>query len=292
MATVKFLVEETSASITSSGAEVVEQYLVTDLGGPEPGRAWLATQQSGIPRYGDRHPTVPGVSVDSISVRPETDSPKTFRVAVTSRRPVIDSSDSGDEDEIDDQDYGSLEFFYLTRDVETQFDADGDQITVAHTFGEDDPHGRSGLTITQGGTIQIQTWQQGIRFSRRESESPASLQGVYGSRLNRSAWNGYDPLTVMCVGIDGSTDDGGVTWQVNYSFMLDPYSNWKKDVVFSDEERSGDPPPGLVRDVGYKTLAAYQTIDFAPLSIDFSRMRRKPSGGRRGRSPIGYPLFL
>ena len=286
MAVVQHVVEESSATVTSAGIEVVDVYVVRDLSGPPGARPYLATQQGGIPRWGQGHPTIAGISVDSVSCRPEDTS--TFRITVTSRRPVIDSADSGDPDEIDDQDYGTLEFFYQTRDVETQFDADGKQITVSHTFITDPEHGRAGLTFTQAGTVQIQTWQQGVRFSRRESDNPAELQGVYGNKLNATRWNGYDERSVMCIGIDGATTDGGVTWQVNYAFALDPYQGWKKDVLFSDDKRNGDPPTGLITGIGYKSVDVYPVVDFSPLSIDFSRMRRKTSGGRSGRSPVAF----
>ncbi len=289
MAVVKFLVAESSASIGEGGVEVVDQYLVSGLTGPVSARAWLATQQSGIPRYGDRHPAIAGISADSVSCRAE--DTETFRVTVTSRRPQVSVASGSSETEVDEQDFGTLEFFYLTRDVETQFDAKGSQITVSHTFDSTDAEfGRDGLTFTQAGTVQIQTWQQGIRFSRRESKSPADLQGVYGMRLNSSRWNGYDEKTVMCIGIDGDTSDGGQTWTVNYAFMLDPFLRWKKSVIFSDEKRGGDPPPNLKKGVGFKTVDVYQTIDFSGLNIDFSRLRRKTSGGTRGVSPIGYPI--
>lgn len=275
MAVVQYLIDESSATIGKDGVEATDVFLVTDLSGPPAARNWQAMLQGGIPQRGDRHPSIPGIFVETVSSRPVPDSPKQFKVVTVSRRPVVDDTDQQDEGQLDEQDFGVLEFFYVSREEQTQFDADGDQITVTHTYADDDPHKRGGLTVTQGGSVSIQTWQQGFRFTRRESKSPASLQSAFGTKLNNFRWNGYPEKTVMCVGIDGRTDDGGITWTVNYHFMLDPAGLWQKSVIFADPEEGGAPPKGITRkSAAVKTLDVYTTANFDALRINLSRLRK------------------
>lgn len=287
MATYKHLVDESSVTIGPDGIEATDVYIVSGVTGPASIRPYLATQRPGIPQYGDKHP-IKGLSIDSVTCRPEVDSPNTFRIITIARRPVIDSGSTGDEDEIDDADLGTLAFFYVQRDVQTQFDAQGSQITVTHTYAADDEHGRGGLIVTQGGEVTIQTWQQGIRYTRRESTAPASLQADYAGRLNEREWNGYPAKSILCVGIDGDTADGGASWSVNYVFMIDTFRNFKADVLFSDPMDGGKPPKGLKADKGYKSVDVYPVIDFNPLKIDFTNLRRSASSEARGKAPIGY----
>lgn len=291
MATFRHLVDESSVTIGPDGIEATDVYVVSAVTGPAAIRPYLATQRPGIPQYGDRHP-IKGLSIDSVTCRPEVDSPNTFRIVTVARRPVIDSGSTGDEDEIDETDLGTLSFFYTVRDQSTQFDADGNQITVTHTYTAADAHDRAGIEVTQGGEVSIQTWQQGIRYTRRESTAPASLQADYGGRLNEREWNGYPAKTVLCVGVDGETQDGGATWSVNYNFLLDTFRNFKADVLFADPEDGGKPPPGLVEGKGYKSVDVYPVVDFGPLRIDFTNLRRSASSEARGKAPIGYRRSL
>lgn len=288
---VKNLVSDAAVAIGADGIEATDSYLVSGLTGSAESRVWVATQQSGIPQYGDPHPAIPGIFVDSVSARPEAEDPAAFRVVVVSRRPVVDESDQPSATEIDEQDFGVLEYFYLSREEQTQFDANGDQITVTHTYADDDPHQRGGLTVTQGGSVSVQTWQQGFRYTRRESRNPADLQVVYGSRLNRSRWNGYDERTVMCVGVDGRTDDGGATWTVTYSFLLDRVGQWRRSAIFADPEEGGAPPKGIeLGSDAVKTLDVYPVVEFGGLRINLSRLRRS-ANSTPSSVQIGFSAF-
>lgn len=268
------LAEGTTARQTGDGLEVTETYLVTSVRGSKTTRIVNALREAGLPQYGDRHASDATISVDSMAATPASGDPEKILVAVTYRRPTVDSSDiGGGDDSTDGDDPGVLEVWSTGTQQQTQFDHRGVQIftTHAYTSGE-----RAGQTVTQGGTVEVYIPQVGIRLTRVERSNPLPAAGQMVGRINAASWNGYPRHAVLCVGVDGRTSDGGQTYEVTYTFAVDQ-DGWNARLIYVDPD-TGEVPIDVVPGLGYKSVQVYQEADYGKLNIDLTRGRRATGG--------------
>ena len=140
----------------------------------------------------------------------------------------------------------------------TNLDNAGDEIVVT-LAGQPD----------QLAEVDIQLPQTVIQFERRESVSPLANSLAYVGRVNSVGIGSLDVGTLLCLGIDGTSADNGLTWQVTYRFQYNP-DTWTATVVYIDPE-TDRPAEG----VNYGTSAGvvyadvYPTADFTALDLDW-----------------------
>lgn len=103
-----------------------------------------------------------------------------------------------------------------------------------------------------------------LTVGRLENTRPDTRKNLVEGTLNEFAWNGYAAKTVLCSAIDWSTDDGGVTFLVEYTFSI--RADWTVTVTHEDPFFPGKPLPESDPDW---TAAARTTRDMVPTS-DFS----------------------
>ena len=265
---------DATARITSNGLEVTESYLVEDIGGPPALRLINALSAGGVPQTGQSHSSTSDIQVDDASAALADSDPNKVIVTVTYRRPVVDGNSitndkgPGGATEVD---YGVLEVWTTSTETETGVDIDGKQITVSHTYTKGD---RAGTTVTQGANLAVQVPQSGFRLTRIEDASPLENAARFVGFTNISQWNGYKRKMVLCVGIDGRTSDGGLTYEVSYNFAVD-IDSWVQTVMFVDPE-TGTRPDDLVPFESLKYYEVYPSADFSGLNIDLTRSRRGP----------------
>ena len=128
--------------------------------------------------------------------------------------------------------------------------------------------------VTQGGEISVQVPRTQLSFTREEQSSTPGLRGLNNvGRVNLETFQGLPPGTWLCMDISfellvpGSTVAPIVpsTWRFTYRFKFDPEGH-DPAVVFIDPE-TGQPPPGLIEDEGFKTVPYYQAADFNLLEL-------------------------
>lgn len=236
------------------GVTVLEVWHVDGLSGAAASIQYAALNASGVPQKGEGHPYVPDVFVRSRDA--ENIAPDTVRLTITwTPRNGI----SGQPDETDP---GVLTISSALVTTTTEVDRDGNAITVSYTptTGE-----RAGITDPQGGSVELQVPQLVARLERRERFAPTTKAATYTGRVNAGNWNGYPPRTWLAMPIEGTTSDGGLSYQVRYEFIHRP-ETWDARVAYIDPV-TGKRPPDLVADVGIKSVRVYPEADFGPLGI-------------------------
>ena len=134
-------------------------------------------------------------------------------------------------------------------EIETDRDVGGTQITTTYDNATM-AHQATAFGVAKSLTV-----------ARLESTRPDSRKNVVEGTLNEFAWNGYASQTVLCSGIDWSSDDGGATWLVEYTFSIRP--DWTVTVTHEDPFFPGKPLPES--DPNW-TAAARTTRDMIPTS--------------------------
>lgn len=134
------------------------------------------------------------------------------------------------------------------------------QITVQHTFPADDAT-HPNETIVQGGEIKFQQVQSNFRFSGIiDTATPWFIEGSLLGHINSVRWKGKDPYTWLCTEVHYEALVPFVRYKFNFEFQHNP-DTWLPIAVFIDE-RTKNPPPGLVEDVGWKKIHKQPEANF------------------------------
>lgn len=248
-----------SISINSSGITVTKIGRASGIEGA--GDAYLkeVLDDAAMPDYGDQHPTINTIYLSDINIAPD-DCGKA-RIQLTYTTPDYTSAP------INDTGPGLIEVGATISEVDTEKDINGDQITVAHDFSSTDSD--RGVE-SQGGVVRTFMPQMRLRQSRKESVNPQSKANTYVGRVNSFGIWGYPAESLLCVGITGTSDDNGNSYNVTYEFQYNP-DGWGATAVFIDPE-TGRPPAGLATsgvNAGVVTVDVLQQINFSGLILSF-----------------------
>lgn len=89
-----------------------------------------------------------------------------------------------------------------------------------------DPTGTSGLQ--QPMRLPYYAQRSTFQYVLREAVDPGARSRTYSGRRNSATWKGLGMGTVMCLGIAGQSNDGGVTFSNTYQFGYDPDDFWNQ----------------------------------------------------------------
>ncbi len=144
------------------------------------------------------------------------------------------------------------------------------QITVQHTFPattdltltppriKDKLH--PGEIVVQGGEVQVTKIQKNFQVNGyMNTNTPWSFVNGIHNTVNSEVWLGEDPGTWLCTEAHYEIATLG-RYKMSFEWQHDP-DGWDPTAVFIDE-RTNRPPPGLVADVGYKTIPYYKRVNF------------------------------
>ena len=252
-----------SISVSPDGWAATVVYHVTGLTGNANTRAYAAIISPGIPVIGTPHPAVSSMRVARVEAKPITsDTPNSMMVTVQYEQLQPDQQPPN-EAQLPQVQVGSS-----VENTVTQKDVTGAQITVSHTYNETDENG-DGVTRTetQGGEVEYQVPSTSVTFSRREGQSPAYKSRLFVGKTNAGSFGGDPAGSWLCTRIEGSSDDGGQTFNVTYEFQHNR-DTWVATVVFIDPD-TGRPPNGLVTGEGLIQVQVYQRIDFYQLNLGY-----------------------
>jgi hypothetical protein len=176
---------------------------------------------------------------------------------------------------------------------DTNIDATGLVISTTYTYPADykdpttgelsDLHGKE---IVQGGTVQ--KFLPDISFSYHRTETRfwygamgiIELQKSFVGAINDGNWllGGYiqNPWTWMCTGITGDSDDGGIQYQMTYTFSYrsriieNVEYGWRPWVCFVRDD--GKPAPDVEpKTEAYHDIPLYRVMNFNALNIDYTQ---------------------
>lgn len=94
------------------------------------------------------------------------------------------------------------------------------------------------------------------------------LARIYVGKTNETDWDvtpGDAPRTWICMGIEGISNDNGLTYIVTYTFQYRA-DKWDVMVIYLDPNTSR-PPSDLVTDTGKCKYAVQSTVDFNALGL-------------------------
>lgn len=248
---------------SEDGITAVRAFRVDALDGDRFTRAASVLELGGIPRYGEPHPTIPGILCLNVEV--EMSDVRQALVTCTYRRPTPrDAPDDGGGD--DPGATSALEIGATVQTAKTNLDANGNLMIVSYV-----PSSGPVIARSQGGTVDIQIPSPVLSVSRRETVAPWLDALKYVGRTNRFRWNRGEERTWLCTSIRGTTDDGGVTYQTAREFAYKE-ETWDATVVYTDP-KTGKPPSDVAdfvnREFAIRKFQVYGTEDFAPMRISF-----------------------
>ncbi len=254
-----------SYSITADGVRHVRAFLVVDVDGPPHARLRRAAEAPGIPRRGDPHPDVPGISV--IGVDPEvTTSGEQFIVRCEYAVPTEDESATSESG------VGETEWTVTVVSEQTQLDIDGTPMVVRYNGrpsfftgsglagGLSAPGFYSAVNIV---TAEVDRPIVRATVRKRDNESIRRLITFMGRGvINDTEWSGFAPRTWLLAGVRRQrTGDGFMRY---YDFLYNP-DDWRWTGVI----RLGQPFSPLDQTLGngIERFRVYNERDFNELGV-------------------------
>jgi len=244
---------------------------LSDRAGSVSDRLRDAIASPGVPRLGDRHPTVAGLAV--VAIDAEAESPDVARVSI---RYGLRSSTSSPA-AVTSHDASAIHITQLAATMQhdiTSRDHVGRLLTVTHTQGE--------TTTTQIAQPRVSRPTPTLRLTRTVSQSVVSLAMQYVGSVNRHACkHGGAPGTWLCLAVEATTpaDAGDITRANNRTanvtrrceqraVFVFAYraSGWAEEITWRDP-MTGLPPGDLVANVGRRTVAVHPQSDFRPVGL-------------------------
>lgn len=217
----------------------------------------------GIPQYAEIHPDFDGISLVPIYALNRTCSPvnednTVYKVIIDYRRP---SAATAEPSELEAD--AIIRLGSSVTGSKTEVDKDDTQITVTLT---------TATPTTQTGSVDIQVPETVIEFTRREPASPRSKARTYVGKVNSASLGDGDYAigTLLCLGIEGETTDGGESYNVTYRFQYRP-KTWVATVVYIDPET--DRPHDDVDIAGLDGVTyadIYDEANFASLNLPWT----------------------
>jgi len=245
-------------TLDRAGGILIRIFEVTGL---SPGRDTLAQAVLGqdsstgstIPRYGQPHPGVAGLYVDTIVAEPVKNSRTAALVAVTYASPEISSAPGAVSIAIT----GSQRTKLLTRSP-----VDNSTLQVQYT----DP---SGNVLTQIMQVPVLSPNTILTFVRQEVKSPLALSQQFRRTLNATPWQSGAAKTWLCRAIDTRSLGNLTRYEVKYVFEYDP-DGWGHIEYFKDPF-TGRVPTDVTQstnnDAGIAKLQVYGTNEFSQLGL-------------------------
>lgn len=214
-----------------------------------------------IPAFGEIHPDFDGIELVPIyalrrGCTPANADNSVYRVVIEYSRPSSTSVEPSEAEEDAIIQVGSS-----VTSSKTEVDNTGAQIVVTLT---DQPN--------QTGSVDIQVPETVLTFTRREPSSPLSKALTNVGKVNSTSLGGGDFAagTLLCLGIEGETTDGGESYNVTYRFQYRP-GTWVATVVYIDPETDRPHEDVVIStDTGVVYAEIYEEVNFTSLNLPWS----------------------
>lgn len=272
------LTEGAQLTETSSGFTLSVTFLLEDVPGTGAQQQYFALQDARIPRIGDGHPVVPGISVLSRAVEPVDDT--IMRISVEYGVPDTNEQQAYEIGQAPGPE-GTISVSAAVSSEETQFDIAGRPLKVAYTgkLTDDDGNPVEVKNEEQVATVEIQRPEMIVNFTRKERGSPLFFAVEAVGKVNLTDLGIYRRGTLLLTRIDADSDDNGITFNVTYEFQYRP-PGWAVTIVYTDPQTDrppvdvdkgalGDGSFGLVSGNGLAQYEVYDVYDFGAFRLPF-----------------------
>lgn len=252
------LVEHASLKEVDGILSATRGFMVDGIEGDPTAIAYLALFADGVPVAGAFHPTIPGIRASERA--PIVLSPSQCIVVVTYKpwRLDIQRAEPGAPPQI--------EIGASVQEAETNFDVNGTIITTPYKGKHLNSLGNLVEFSDIGtGTVKFEVPQLVFRYTRREKNSPQELARNYVGKVNSGFFLGDPSHTWLCARIEGSSDDGGLTYKTVYEFQR-AHVDWRATVCYEDPD-TGKIPNDVAPGNGKVVVEVYEEADFGALGL-------------------------
>lgn len=230
-----------SVEITKDGWRCVRTAKVGGLRGSSAARLIWAIKATGVPKYGDEHPALPGLPVSRVHAALASEG--TTDIAIVTCEYFYPTGGNMHFANIEDVRESSLPQLEITSTVQpatTQYylDAQGNkhQILLPYTR-ENEETQTSEVLPDQAGTVEYQLPMTVFRYMRRERTPVDVIRAkarAFVGTINSVAIFGEAGIHFwMCTRLDGVSDDAGKTSNATYEFQRHP-ETWNPVVIYID----------------------------------------------------------
>ena len=245
---------------TTDGRKMTRQAIVEGLSGTASKRLKDALDAEDVPDVGDLHPTISGMRVIEKRAKSAGDTVVKITLTYSSKSVVGPGGDPGDPG-VPVYETGSV-----LQQLSVNIDKNGSQITVKNSHDANE-HGEFVSVPIPSSSATVTIVQRGI--------SPQQIADTYVGTVNKTEWNEGDSGFWLCTEVRGSSNDGGLTWVMRYSFakardnILIGSSlktiAWNPSVVTTDA--AGKPIENPVSGTSIKEVNIYEEAEFHDLGI-------------------------
>ena len=253
-------IKDGDLSVSAEGTSYTRIYLVTELSGAAEARLYNVLLTAGVPRYGEPHPVIPGLFVIGIVAVPDEAGAK---VTVTYGYPTFENKEPNETAP------AVIQVGSTLQESTTSKDKDDILIKTTFVYTPVDDDGNQGEQTPEDyvPSLSVQVPMTSIEYQRRENNNPIQKSMLYVGKVNSVGIGAFAPRTLLCTGIEGGSNDGGITYDVSYRFQYEP-KTWDATYFFIDPD-TGQPhkdvkinPPN-----GYGVARLYDEIDMRPLNV-------------------------
>jgi len=250
---------------TSTGLKATRYFAVDGLTGNGDAMLLNALRTAGIPQRGETHDAIPNIRVVSASAAYVPGFASAAIVTVNYESPNATEHPPSTTEAPQISTGSTVQTVETNRHLAPPGQV-GPQIILTHTFTDTDTDGNETERIeTQTGVISIDVPLTTLALSRLEPEDPESKSIDFTGTINQRDFRG-DPQDVwLCTGIEGTSTDGGLTYDVTYNFARNP-DTWSASIVFIDPATSL-PVENPVLGESFRTLRVYPRTDFDQLNL-------------------------
>lgn len=273
--------DEGTAERGPNGLRIVRSARIIGLVGPPESKMPDALNAIGLPRYGDPHPSplADGLPLSLMTARILDNEPDKAVVTLTYEFPTATGGIILFENVPSETTAPQIEVTTTLNQLTTHYDGGGDEMFVQHQF----PPGEDGVELPptlQLGDASIMVPTTTVNYMRREPRSPLAKARLYVGKTNSMPVFGDPARYWLCTGLGGPSDDGGLSYNVTYSFQRgEPHAvagsellpGWDAVIVFIDPA-TGKPPTNQAGGpvefgIGVKSYVMYKSINFNQLNL-------------------------
>lgn len=238
-----------SGSQTLTGIKATRVFIVSELDAEA--ASFIGAALDLGPALYDFHPTIPNIQATNKTAT--AIDAKKVRLTVQ-----YDSIDAGDSPTAP-PDATTVSVGSSVQQVQTNKDVTGQPISIQGVLD-------GNVLEAQGALVDIFEPQLTVNFQRRTETNPKDEAQVYVGRVNSSGFYGFPTNSVLCTGITGQSNDGGITFETTYEFQYNRRT-WVPDVVYTDSE-TGLPIDGATIANGLvQAVNVYDGADFNALGL-------------------------
>ncbi len=246
------------------GKTTSRTFIVSGLEGDRHQILDMALLAPGIPRTGDLHPSIDVIKVKTLGVVPAEGSSNIAIVTANYETIPSNLSTQGDGDAPDQINVGGTVQSTTTNKYWKNGNKREDMIIKYEYKKGKNKDGRDPKR-KQIGEVSIEIPSIVASLSRTEDKHPLAKAQKYLGKINSTQFMGGAPGNWICTQLNGTSADGGETYQVNYEFQYNPDS-WNPLVAFIETE-TGRIPPDANEKNGMEKFQIYKSIDFRRLNL-------------------------